>query len=91
MEITIEKENGEPMSEKEAADLLRFIRRQLKPLIEVEEENCPFEPDNYSHDIKITQMKEDLNARMTANKFRLHFLITLFQILFRQSICQGIG
>ena len=51
MEITIEKANGEPMSEKESADLIRFIRRQLQPLIEVEEEDCPFEPDNYSHDM----------------------------------------
>ena len=59
MEITIEKENGEPMSEKEAADLLRFIRHQLKPLIEVEEEDCPFEPDNYSHDMEIFLEEDD--------------------------------
>ena len=45
MEITIEKANGEPMSEKETEALFRFIRRQLKPLFEVEEDDCPFEPD----------------------------------------------
>ena len=59
MEITIEKANGEPMSEKEAADLLRFIRHQLKPLIEVEEEVCPFEPEDYSHDMEIFLQEDD--------------------------------
>ena len=59
MEITIEKANGEPMSKKEAEALGRFIRRQLQPLIDVEEDDCPFEPDNYSHDMEIFLQEDD--------------------------------
>ena len=40
MEITIEKANGEPMSEKEAAALFRFFHDRLMPLTETEDE-CP--------------------------------------------------
>ena len=59
MEITIEKANGKPMSEKEAADLIRFLRRQLKPLIDIEVEDCPFEPDNCPHDVELFLQEDD--------------------------------
>ena len=88
MEITIEKENGEPMSEKEAADLLRFIRHQLKPLIEVEEEDCPFEPDNYSHDMEIFLEEDDSYVYAAAlcpciSKDRLEVVIDGWDLIIR--------
>lgn len=88
MEITIEKENGEPMSEKEAADLLRFIRRQLKPLIEVEEEDCPFEQDNYSHDMEIFLEEDDSYVYAAAlcpgiSKDRLEVVIDGWELIVR--------
>ena len=88
MEITIEKENGEPMSEKEAADLLRFIRRQLKPLIDVEVEDCPFEPDNYSHDMEIFLQEDDSYVYAAAlcpgiSKDRLEVVIDGWELIVR--------
>lgn len=52
MELTIEKANGKPMSEKEAADLIRFLRHLLKPLIGIEIDDCPYEPDKNSDDLE---------------------------------------
>ena len=88
MEITIEKENGEPMSEKEAADLLRFIRHQLKPLIEIEEEDCPFEPEDYSHDMEIFLQEDDSYVYAAAlcpgiSKDRLEVVIDGLDLIIR--------
>ena len=88
MEITIEKANGEPMSEKEAADLICFIRRQLKPLIDVEEEDCPFEPDNYSHNMEIFLQEDDSYVYAAAicpgiSKDRLEVVIDGWDLIIR--------
>lgn len=88
MEITFEKANGEPMSEKEAADLLRFIRHQLKPLIEVEEEDCPFKPVNNSHDMEIFLQEDDSYVYAAAlcpgiSKDRLEVVIDGWDLIIR--------
>ena len=58
MEITIEKANGAPMSEKEAAALFRFLHDKLMSLTEAGKECPAFYPYRDPHDVEIF-FKED--------------------------------
>ncbi len=89
MEITIEKENGEPMSENEAADLIRFLRRQLKPLIDVEADDCPVsKPDIFHHDVGIILKEDDSYVYAAAfcpgiSKDRIEVVIDGWELIIR--------
>ena len=80
MEITIEKADGTPMTEKEAENLFRFLQGRFLPLAESEEECAPCELCKNPHEVEIFLKEDDSYVYAAAfcpgiSKDRLEVLI----------------
>ena len=88
MEITIEKVNGEPMSDKEAAALFRYFHDKLMPPAD-KEDHCSFcKQKNFSHDVEIFLQEDDSYIYAAAfcpgiSKDRLEVMIDGWDLIIR--------